>query len=230
MKRHSTPYAFSMLVAVLTFALSCKKSSPPEPGVQFPLTVKATAILSQGPVRLFTHEGEVTDAAVIAQFISGADGFNKDFEIEAEDVITFQTDSTLEFESLTGLISVQAETADKLVFRYPFAPTLNDSYNSILQPLLDHQRIAKTNITHMVPTGTGFRYVGEVVIVASGNYQAFELPVTVYLLSRWRGQGEFAKSYYSNSGVFSPFSDDFLATLGARDTVAYQENVTLFSE
>ncbi len=82
----------------------------------------------------------------------------------------------------------------------------------------------------MVPTGTGFRYVGEVVIVASGTYHEFELPATVYLLSRWRGQGAAAASHYQHSGVFSPFSEDFLETLGARDTVAYQENVARFSK
>src|SRR3546814_15937445 len=115
MKHCSTLY-FLLLVAVLASVLSCKKTSPPEPSVEFPLSVKATAIVSQGPVRLFTHEGEVTDAAVIAQFVAGAEGFDSDFEIEAEDVIIFHTDSTAAFKSwIGGTVNVRTEPSKQLI-------------------------------------------------------------------------------------------------------------------
>lgn len=209
-------------------ASSCKKNNTPEPEVQFPLSVKATTVVSQGQVRLFTSDGEVTDASVMARFIAGAEGFNENFEIEPTDIVTFHTDSTAEFESLTGIISVQAKQTNKLVFRYPFA--LENSDPLTWQFLLDRQLIAETNITHIVPPGTGFTHVGEAIQIASGNYQQFELPVTTYLLSRWRGQGEAAGSYYNNSVVFSPFSEKFLDTLRPRDTVAYQERLIRFSK
>ena len=230
--KHCSTHYFLLLVAVLTTVVSCKKTSPPEPRVQFPLSVKATAIVSQEPVRLFTHEGEVTDATVIAQFIAGADGFDSDFEIEAEDVIIFHTDSTAEFKPFFGgTVNVRTAPSNQLTFYYQWVPDPWDRPDPLTEQFtLDHYRIAKTNVMTTIPSSAGYQHTGDIIAIASGTYQTFELPATVYLLSRWRGQGEFATSYYSSSGVFSPFNENFLKTLGARDTVAYQENVTRFSK
>lgn len=229
MELNPTKTRFTLLFwALLLVATSCEKKDVSGPDIQFPLAVKAQAVTEKGNVRLFTYDGEVTDESVIARFIAGADGFEENFEIEPTDIITFPNDSTAKFESLPWTYRVQAEGMNKLAFRVPF--TLGESDPPASQFILDHQRIAKTNITQAVPTATGFTYVGEVVQLASGSYDSFELPATVYKLSRWLGQGDTAAPYHSNSGVFSPFNEGFLETLRLRDTIAYQEGTLKFSK
>ncbi len=229
MKLNPAKSRFSLLfIALFTLVVSCVKHETPDPDMQFPFSVKATAVASKGNVRLFTQGGEVTDESVIARFIADAEGFNAKFEVAPTDIVTFHTDSTAEFKALTGVIKVAVPTSNKLAFRYPF--TLDKIQPSMWQPLLDHQLIAKTNITHTVPTATGFTHVGEVVQIASGDYQSFELPATVYKLSRWVGQGDAGASSYINSGVFSPFNEDFLETLRPRDTIAFQEGSLRFTK
>ncbi len=61
-------WSFLILACLAT---ACSKSDGENQSpISYPLEVKATALEEQGPVRLYTKDGDVTDQEVIAKFIA----------------------------------------------------------------------------------------------------------------------------------------------------------------
>ncbi|SEO14513.1 hypothetical protein SAMN05216436_1381, partial [bacterium A37T11] len=93
-----------------------KDGGPSDDNITYPLKVKATAMEEQGPVKLYTKDGEVTDEAVIAKFIADAEYFNAVFAPEESDTITFTTDSTAKLGEADYIYSIEKQSEGLFTF------------------------------------------------------------------------------------------------------------------
>lgn len=201
-----------------------------KPAKIFPIELKAVALESRGSVRLYTKSGEITDEGVIGEFIDSEDGFNASFAPRPDDFMTFITDSTAQFgiSALPYRVSREGNTA--VVFHSPFilGPYVRGEEP---QMILDAYRLSKYNDPlQMFHSGGQISYKGEVVTYCDGTDRSFLLPVMMYKLSRRTGDSRQAGNRVASGKLFNEFNEDFLATLGDRDTIAYQQSYVRYSE
>ncbi|MGV3762686.1 hypothetical protein [Parapedobacter sp.] len=219
-----------LLIAAAMATTACSRDGNMVPENAFAIELTAVALEHQGSVKLFTKSGEVTDEAVIANFIASERGFNAPFAPEPSNAITFTTDSTAQLGTSDVLYGVSREDNDVVVFRSPF----------ILGPYatgaarwtaLDTYRLGKHNDPLETFHSVGqLLYKGEAVIYCQGNYQSLLFPMMIYKLYRQSGtEGQSSESMISGK-LFNEFDEDFLETLGDKDTLAYQQSYVRFSK
>jgi len=219
-----------LLMAVAMATTACSKDGSMVTESAFPIELKAVTLERQGSVKLYTKSGEVTDEAVIANFIASERGFNAPFAPEPSNTITFTTDSTAQLGISAVLYRVSREDNDAVVFRSPFI--LGPYATGAVQwTALDTYRLGKHNgRLETFHSGGQLLYKGEAVIYCQGTYQSLLFPIMIYKLYRHSGtEGQASESMISGK-LFNEFDEDFLITLGDKDTVAYQQSYVRFSK
>lgn len=218
-----------MMAGAVAAVAGCSKYRG-KPAKIFPIELKAVALESRGSVRLYTKSGEITDEGVIAEFINSEEGFNASFAPRPDDFMTFITDSTAQFGISAVLYRVSREGNTAVVFRSPF---ILGPYARGEEPqkILDTYRLSKHNDPlQMFHSGGQISYKGEVVTYCSGTDRSFLFPVMIYKLSRRSGNSGQASIRVASGKLFNEFNKDFLATLGDRDTIAYQQSYVRYSK
>lgn len=201
----------------------CSKETG-EPATAFPIELKAATLESEGSVKLYAKSGEITDEGVIADFIASEEGFNASFEPRPDSFITFTTDSTAQFGASAVIYRVSRESNNAVIFRSPF---ILGPYETGKEPqaILDIYRLSKHNDPlQMFHSGGQILYRGEAVTYCRGTDQSLLLPVMIYKFSRRTGDSGQASIHVESGKLFNEFNEDFLATLGDRDTIAYQQS------
>ncbi|WP_353126766.1 hypothetical protein [Parapedobacter pyrenivorans] len=218
-----------LLLAAAIAMTACSKNGGGDPAGAFPMELKAVALESRGDVKLYTKSGEVKDKEMIANFIASEAGFNASFEPQPDNIITFMTDSTAQLGISAIRYKAVREGNDAVVFRSPFI--LGPAGPGEVQwTALDTYRLGKHNDPLQMFHSPGeILYKGEAVIRCEGIDESFLLPIMIYKLSRRIGDAGQASINVVSGKLFNEFNEDFLTTLGDKDTVAYQQSYVRYS-
>ncbi|GAA4795128.1 hypothetical protein GCM10023231_24420 [Olivibacter ginsenosidimutans] len=228
----------ALLLGVFCLVLgACNKDDhSADKDISFPLVVKATAMEEQGPVKLYTKDGEVVDQEVIAKFIAHPPesvtlSFNEEFKASESDFIGFTTDSTASFGYSAVLYHVKKNEDDEIAFSTDFV--LDPESTKPYHEFLDAYYIGKFNspLTSF-PAGSGLGYKGTLLSVVQGNYRSFRLPILLYYIKRTsKGpDGELTAVSAGFNKLFNTFNTDFISHLGPLDTIAVQQRYVRYKE
>lgn len=236
-------HLFSLLFFLLLFSLfSCKKDSGAD--VTFPHTLYPTQIAQKGEIKVYTANGEMTDASQKEKFL-GKDKqfFNLTFD---PDVTTSQIlNRSITFvsrDTIMSSLSTEKFVADNNNGQFIFTDTkyrvpvdtasifyefLKYRYLIINAPYFPGAGQPYSDVGYYVSNNLNYTssapFLGKSVFVGYGNYNTLKVSVFSSKFSRKIITGS-SYSYYAESGFsYNEFNSAVIKQLKANDTLAVQE-------
>ncbi len=224
-------FLFAVILGFLTVGMACRKDDNPSE-LSFPYELKVSEVELQNSVRVFTHEGEVTDVATITRFIAGESGLETSLRPTRSDNIEITTDASARMPPSSTPYEMTMHSDGRVTF-WTQSSMASMSLNWYMQTKLDVFRLGLNNLVEEYPIDNGRAFNIEQTTVGLGNYKLLRLPVFHYKLSRiYRESEEVADTRRSikRGSMFNEFDPDFLQVLGPGDTVAYRQEYWRFKK
>ncbi|WP_207535637.1 hypothetical protein [Desertivirga arenae] len=203
------------LITILFISSSCKKTQE-EPAIEYPFTLENATVEKKSEIQIYTNKQEIKDQAKANKFVEASQLFNLHLQENR-------------FGSLTVL------SPDSVFFNYPdnlYTYENKDGkfffYSTFLFELGDGAPVSAALLKYKEPQiNTAQGLMGKEIRVAKGTIKNLDFSCIAYKLSKNKldSNGRLVSSIEEEGVVYNEFNEEFINSLGDRDTLAVQRFV-----